>query len=83
MTLGRAVDIVDFGYDPETITVAVDETVTWANTGATTHTVTFTGGPDCGNVASNAGISRTFDTAGTFEYICTIHPQMTGTVVVQ
>ena len=83
MTMGRAVDVEDFRFDPASITISVGETITWANVGGTTHTVTFDGGPDCGRIASGEGVSRVFDTAGTFDYICTIHPSMTGTVVVQ
>lgn len=80
---GLPVAIADFSFGPQSITVAVDGPVTWANAGATAHTVTFDNGPDCGRLAPAATVSRTFDTAGTFTYKCTIHPAMRGTVVVQ
>lgn len=80
---GVPVAIADFSFGPQSITAAVGGAVTWANGGATTHTVTFDGGPDCGRVAPGATVSRTFDTAGTFTYKCTIHSSMTGTVVVE
>jgi plastocyanin len=80
---GGAVSIVDFAFQPASIQVAAGSTVTWTNTGAATHTVTSDSGAfDSGNVAPGASFSHTFDTAGTFTYHCSIHPQMTGTVVV-
>jgi plastocyanin len=48
--------------------------------------VTFTaatGVPADIATTANASVTRTFSTAGTFTYHCTIHPQMTGTVIVQ
>ena len=80
---GTAVSVANFAYDPASVTVAVGGTVTWTNSDSETHTVTFDGGPDCGDIAQGASVSRTFDTAGSFGYICTIHPTMRGTVVVQ
>lgn len=80
---GVPVAIQDFSFGPQEITTTVGGSVTWANGGATAHTVTFDGGPDCGNVAVGATVTRTFDAAGTFSYICTIHPTMTGSVVVE
>ncbi len=80
---GTPVAIQDFSFSPTSITVAVGGVVTWANAGATNHTVTFDGGPDCGTVRPTATVTRTFAAAGSFAYKCTIHPQMTGTVVVQ
>ncbi len=81
---GTAVAVVDFAFEPTDATVAVGGTVTWTNTGAAAHTVTFADGPDCGRMNSDSSVSRTFDAAGTFAYVCTFHPgSMTGTVVVQ
>ena len=81
---GTAVQAVDFAFNPAAATVAVGGTVTWTNAGAAAHTVTFTGGPDCGRINAGASVSRTFDAAGTFAYVCTFHPAtMSGAVVVQ
>ena len=78
-----SVSIVDFSFNPGTATAKVGEKITWTNSGATAHTVTF----DEGSVKSdtlNPGdvFEHTFDAAGTFTYKCSIHPAMTGTVEV-
>jgi plastocyanin len=76
--------VVDNAFNPATSTVAVGGTVTWTNAGAAAHTVSFTGGPDCGRINAGASVSRTFDAAGTFAYICSFHPAtMAGTITVQ
>jgi LPXTG-motif cell wall-anchored protein len=79
-----AVTIKDFDFTPASVTINVGDTVTWTNNGPTGHSATSTGGEfDTGIMdAGNSG-SHTFDTAGTFSYICTPHPYMKGTVVVQ
>lgn len=56
--------------------------VQWTWRGSTQHNVTFTGGPASPTQASGT-FQRTFPTAGTFNYMCTIHGQsMSGTVTV-
>ncbi len=79
-----AVGIVDFVYDPETITVAVGDTVTWTNEDDFAHTVTSDDeGPlDSGDIDGGGTFEATFDTAGTFSYVCAIHPNMNGDVEV-
>ena len=77
-------------FTPSTVNIKAGGSVTWVFQ-ALAHTVTFNtpappGTPaDAGTVSSpyaNTSISRTFSTAGTFAYHCSIHPGMTGTVVV-
>ncbi|MDH3307600.1 MAG: cupredoxin family copper-binding protein [Acidimicrobiia bacterium] len=78
-----AVSIDSFAYMPQTITVAVGETVEWTNDQSVGHTVTADDGSiDSGTMANQATFAMTFETAGTFAYHCTIHPNMTGTVTV-
>jgi plastocyanin len=78
-----SVSIVDFGFDPGSVTIDAGSTVTWTNTGNATHTVTSDDGAfDSGNLASGDSYSFTFDTPGTYNYHCAIHPNMTGTIVV-
>ena len=80
----HAVDIAGFAFSPGSVTVAVGDTVTWANADAQNHTATADNASfDTGTIAGNTSKSVTFATAGTFGYHCKIHPQMTGTVVVQ
>lgn len=77
------IGIVDFGFDPATLEVAVGTTVTWKNRGATAHTVTADDGTfDSGSLDPGASFSQTFDTPGTFAYHCAIHPNMTATITV-
>jgi plastocyanin len=70
---------------PSTLTVASGTTVTWTFEGVT-HNVTFTaatGVPADIPNSANTSVQRTFSTAGTFAFHCSIHPQMTGTITVQ
>jgi LPXTG-motif cell wall-anchored protein len=78
------VTISDFQFSPGTVTVNVGDTVTWTNNGPTPHSSTSSaGGWDTGILDAGSSGSHTFDQAGTFSYICTPHPYMKGTVVVQ
>jgi plastocyanin len=82
---GDNVVIQNFAFSPATITVSRGATVTWTNDDTTPHTVTTdtSGGPDSGQIQPGQTFSFTFNTTGTFRYHCSIHPQMTGTVVVR
>ena len=76
--------IENFAFNPGTITVSVNTTITWTNKDRVNHTVTSTTGIfDSGSLNKNETFSYTFSTAGSYPYKCTIHPYMTGTVVVQ
>ena len=75
--------ISDFVFTPSTITIHVGDTVTWTNVGPTAHTATANDGSfDTGTLQKGQSGSHTFTSAGTFAYICKIHPFMHGTVVV-
>jgi LPXTG-motif cell wall-anchored protein len=79
-----AVTIADFNFAPATITINQGDTVTWTNDGPTPHSATSPDGAfDTGIFPRGQSRSHTFDQAGTFAYICTPHPFMKGTVVVQ
>lgn len=80
---GTAVDIAGFSFAPSSASVAVGGMATWSNQDGTSHTVSFDGGPNCGTVASGANETVLFSVAGTYPYHCQIHPDMTGTVVVE
>ena len=80
--VAQAVDISNFAFTPADLTVKVGDTVTWTNSDSVAHTITFADF-DSGQVAPGATYSHTFDKAGTFDYKCSIHPQMTGKVTVQ
>jgi Plastocyanin len=70
-------------FVPPEITVSVGTTVTWTNDDATIHTVTDKGGSfDSSIIAPTATWENTFETAGEFNYYCSLHPFMTGKVTV-
>ncbi len=71
-------------FTPANIQVPVGTTVTWTwEASAVTHNVTFGDGVSSGDKGANATFTRTFGTAGTFQYQCTLHPGMAGSVLVQ
>jgi amicyanin len=79
----NAVNIKDFKFDPATLTVPVGTTVTWTNQDEEPHTVAAKDGSfHSSGLDTHGTYSFTFTTPGTFDYICGIHPFMTGTVVV-
>lgn len=81
----KNVVIADFAFSPSTLTVKKGDTVIWINEDAVPHTVTSDSGSELASetLASRATFEHTFDSAGTFEYHCGIHQEMTGIVIVQ
>ena len=78
------VNIDNFVFGPQTITVPVGATVTWTNKDDIPHTSVSTEGVFKSKVLdTDEKFSYTFTKAGTYPYYCTIHPKMTGKVVVQ
>jgi plastocyanin len=76
-----SVDIVDLAFEPTTVELTAGESVTWTNTGAAPHTVTAEDGSfDSKTLKTGAAFTETFDTPGSFAYLCQIHPDMRGTV---
>jgi plastocyanin len=71
-------------YAPNPISVAIGGTITWTNNDVVAHTSTGDDGSwNSGTIAPGSNFSRTFPSAGTFAYHCTIHPGMVGTVTVR
>ena len=77
-------------FIPSTVVITVGGTVTWENTDTMAHTSssgTPADGPDgvfdSSLVMAGASFSHTFDSAGTFDYFCMVHPWMEGTVIVE
>lgn len=78
------VSIGDNFFSPATHTVAVGGTVTWTNGGYNPHTSTGQNNAwNSGTLNPGQSFSRQFPQAGSFPYECTIHPGMSGTVVVR
>ena len=82
---GAMVNIANYTFDPATLTISPDTTVTWTNNDSVTHTVTSADGIGVsanttslfnGSLAPGASFSYTFTKAGTYFYECTIHVTM-------
>ncbi len=70
-------------YQPTNIQVKVGTTVTWTNQDNVPHSVTFKNGmKDSGLLSQGQSFSYTFNTPGTYQYYCTVHPYMVATVTV-
>jgi len=78
------VKIDNFSFGPQTVTVPVGSTVTWTNRDDIPHTSVSTDGLFKSKVMdTDEKFSYTFAKAGTYPYYCSIHPKMTGQVVVK
>jgi plastocyanin len=78
------VKIDNFSFGPQTLTVPVGATVTWTNRDDIPHTSVSTEDVFKSKVMdTDEKFSYTFTKAGTYPYYCTIHPKMTGKIVVQ
>jgi plastocyanin len=69
-------------YAPAVIEVSAGTRVTWTNSDTFPHTVKLLDGSGDKPVAVGASISITFARSGTILYLCTLHPQMHGKVIV-
>ena len=77
------VAIAGFAFDDANTTVSIGATVTWTNADSFAHSVVARDDAfKSENLASGESFTHTFDAAGTYAYICGIHPSMAGTVVV-
>lgn len=80
----KTVTIDNFTFEPKELTVPVGTTVQWTNHDDIPHTVVDTNKAFRSKpLDTNDTFSFTFTTAGTFQYFCSLHPQMVGKVVVQ
>jgi len=79
-----AIKIDNFTFGPQTVTVPVGATVTWTNGDDIPHTAVSTDGVFKSKVMdTDDKFSYTFMKAGTYSYYCSVHPRMTGKIVVQ
>jgi plastocyanin len=77
------VKIDNFSFGPQELTVAVGTTVTWTNRDDIPHTVVSTDGVFKSKVRdTDEKFTYTFTTTGTYPYFCSVHPKMTGKIVV-
>ncbi|MDX1372483.1 MAG: plastocyanin/azurin family copper-binding protein, partial [Nitrososphaeraceae archaeon] len=70
-------------FDPSQITIPAESTVFWTNEDAIEHTVTSNEGLfDSGPISPGDTFDNTFESTGEFGYHCSIHPFMTGVVII-
>ena len=80
---GSEVWIQGMAFIPTTLTVRAGATVKFINKDYTDHTVTSDNNSfDSGTLANGKSYSKDFPTTGVFNYHCTLHPEMKGTVIV-
>ena len=82
---GTKVSMKDIKFAPDSISVKAGDAVTWTNNDTVGHDVTgdnFKSG-DPGAMQNGDTYANTFDKAGTFNYVCTVHPGMEGSVTVK
>ncbi len=78
------VKIDQFAFDPQRVTVKAGTTVTWTNEDDVPHTIASSSKLFKSKALdTNDKFSFTFTTPGTYEYFCSLHPHMTGAVVVE
>jgi plastocyanin len=76
------VRVVDNEFEPATIEVAPGDTVTWSFEGSVNHNVKGEGADFASPTQKDGEWDRQFNSAGEYEYVCTLHPGMKGKVVV-
>jgi len=79
------IEIKDFAFNPQTITVKSGQKITWINHDEEPHTVVSVGKKFQRSSAldTDQEFSITAGAPGTYEYFCSVHPKMTGTIVVE
>jgi plastocyanin len=83
-TAPNTVAIANFTFSPSSLTIAKGTIITWVNNDGVAHTSTSDNNVwDTGSIVPGASKAVTFGTSGTFTYHCTVHPMMTGTIIVQ
>jgi plastocyanin len=82
---GTQVSMKDIKFNPGTVTIKPGGKVTWTNDDSVGHDVTAddfeSGSP--GGIEGGSTFSHTFKKAGTYDYVCSVHPGMKGTVKVK
>lgn len=82
--VGAKVSIANFTFTPAEITIAPGESVTWTNDDGAPHGLEYADGAKGTDLLlPGASFSRQFDRPGTYDYNCSVHPYMTGRVVVR
>ena len=81
---GATVIIEDYAYSPGNLQVSAGASVTWKNRDSAPHSATANNRSwDTGVLAKGQSATLTFDSPGTFDYFCSVHPNMKARLVVQ
>jgi plastocyanin len=84
---GTTITMKNFAFTPSTVTVKTGTVITWVNQDAAPHAIVSDTGSlvafSSDSLPTGASYNVTFNTPGTYTYHCSIHPSMTGTIVVQ
>ena len=80
----NTIEIKDFAFNPQTITVKSGQTITWINRDEEPHTVVSVEKQFKKSSAldTDQSFTITVGAPGTYTYFCSVHPKMTGTIVV-
>lgn len=79
-----SVDIAGFDFSPRDLTIAVGTAITWTNRDSAPHDATDRAGAwSTGFLSQSQSAIITFESPGVYEYECTIHPSMKGTLAVE
>jgi YVTN family beta-propeller protein len=83
-TVGAKVSIANFAFAPPSIAIAPGQSVTWSNDDGAPHGLAFKDGAAGIDVLlPGATFTRAYDKPGSYEYVCAVHPYMSGKVVVR
>ena len=76
--------IANFAFDPASVTAKVGDVISWTNNDTVQHTATVKDNETCTTpaLATDASGGITFSQAGSYDFFCKIHPQMTGKIEV-
>jgi plastocyanin len=84
---GNSISIKNFAFDPSSLTVKSGTVVTWVNQDGAPHTIVSDSGSPAAfssdSLSTGASYKFTFTQPGTYTYLCSIHPSMKGTIIVQ
>jgi plastocyanin len=75
--------IKNFAFNPATLIINKGTTVTWTNEDSATHTIASDQFTSSGNLNRGDSYRFQFNTTGTYDYVCGIHPTMNGKIVVE
>ncbi len=79
---GRGIIINGLAFTPATLKVNAGETVTWVNDDGAPHSIAVKDGMTSNTLMPSKSYSAKFEQLGNYDYSCSIHPYMTGTIVV-